>query len=277
MIYVSTIVSRPILSAHVKSATAGGLDALAEHGALPPDCLAVCAVGSLARGWANSRSDYDFNVVAERQPRVEGTRTIRVPLRTSTVPSRVLQVDGRRWELKYWTEAQVGEMLAKVTWDRFESGRSPADVLTDDEELFLERLTTCVPLHGADWVGRRVEQLAGTAFRAFVTARSLAAADSSADDALGQLDANDHLSAALSAHKAWGHIVDALLESYGNYGSRIPKWRARRFQETAPAELAFADYWAIETMRDYDPSMPRRWIDLVVSKCRELALEIEVR
>lgn len=272
---MSAIVSSPTLSTQLK--LSAGLDAFAAHGALPPDCLAVCAVGSLARGWANSRSDYDFNVVAERQPRSEGARTIRVPLRTSTVPTRVLQVDGRRWELKYWTDAQVDEMLAKVTWDRFESGRSPADVLADDEELFLERLTTCVPLAGADWVAGRTEQLAGTAFRAFVTARSLAAADNCVDDALGQLDADDHLSAVLSAHKAWGHTVDALLESYGNYGSRIPKWRARRFQETAPSELGFADYWAIETMRDHDPSTPRPWIDRAVSSCRQLALEIEVR
>jgi hypothetical protein len=258
-------------------AAVASLNTFAEHGALPPDHLAVCAVGSLARGWANERSDYDFNVVADRQPATNRARVIRVPLRTPTVPTRVLQVEGRRWELKYWTDAQVDEMLAKVTWDRFESGRSPADALTDDEELFLERLTTCVPLDGADWVTTRTEQLAATAFRAFVTARSLAAADNCTEDALGQLAAHDHLSAVLSAHQAWGHAVDALLESYGNYGSRIPKWRARRFQETAPAQLAFADYWAIETMRDYQPSAPESWIDRVISMCRELALEVEIR
>ncbi|GAA3028160.1 hypothetical protein [Actinokineospora globicatena] len=250
---------------------------LAEHGALPAEHIAVCAVGSLARGWANSSSDYDFNVVADRVPQATGSRTIRVPLRTPSVPTRVVQVDGRRWEFKYWTNTQVSEMLAKVSWDRFESGRSPTDVLAEDEELFLERLTTCVALDGAEWVARRSAQLADSAFRAFVTTRSLAAADNRVADALGQLAAGDHLSAALSARQAWGHVVDALLESRGNYGSRIPKWRARRFQETSPDELRLSEYWAIETMSGYEQDEPVPWIQDTISACRGLALDIEVR
>ena len=274
---MSAILPGFAVSPRPKWAASECLEVLAGHGALPSDCLAACAVGSLARGWANDRSDYDFNVVAQRQPRAAGSRTIRVPLRTSTVPTRVLEVRGRRWELKYWTDAQVDEMLAKVAWERFGGSRAGADVLAVDEELFLERLLTCVPLTGADWAARRTAQLGASAFRAFVTTRSLTAADNCAEDALGQLAANDHLSAVLSAHKAWGHTVDALLESCGNFGSRIPKWRARRFQETAPRELGFAEYWEIETMRGYDPGQPGPWIGEVIAKCRNLALEIEVR
>lgn len=250
---------------------------LAEHQALPADCLSVCVVGSLARGWANDNSDYDLNVICPHEQPKGGPRTIRVPLRPATVPTRVLDVDGRRWELKYWTDRQVDEMLAKVAWGRFEGGQPVGDVLVDDEELFLERLVTCVPLAGSGWVARRTEQLSASAFRAFVTARSLAAADSGVEDAIGQFSAGDPRSAVLSARNAWGHLVDALLESHGNYGSRIPKWRVRRFQETAPTELDFDSYWAIETMRDYTPGAAKEWIDMVVSSYRKLAFEIEVR
>jgi len=253
------------------------LDELVHHSALPPNPLAVFAVGSVARGWANSRSDYDLNIVSKRPWRGKIVRTLVVPLRTPSIPTLELVINGRRWELKYWTDSQVDEMMGKVTWDEFEEGSSSSKALVENEELFLERLTTCRPLSGDEWVETRRRELAATAFRAFVTTQSLAEADASIEDALGQVAAGDTASAVLSAHKALGHAVDALLESYGNYGSRTPKWRARRFQETAPHELTFEDYWHLETMRGYDPESPAGWVHQVVALCKQLALIVEIR
>lgn len=253
------------------------LEALTASGLVPRDHVAVCLVGSVARGWANANSDHDFYVITGSPWRGGSSRTLPVPLRPNAVPSRSATVSGFRCEVKYWTVSQVDQMMAKVTWDQFERGTSSTKVLVDTEELFLERLITCVPVSGADWVADRRRALAGSAFQAFLVTASLAETDSSVEDALGQAEEQDFTSAVLSARKALGHAVDALLESHGNFGSRIPKWRAKRFLETAPRQLSFQEYWDLETMRDYDPTAPRVWLDRVLTLCRDLSLEVEIR
>lgn len=254
----------------------GCLEEMDRRGLIPADCLAVCCVGSVARGWSNETSDYDFNVVSSTPWTGESARTIPVPLEPGVVPAVVLHVDGRRWEIKYWLDGQVQQMIDKVSWEQFEAGNSTAKALIDNEELFLERMSTCLTLSGAAWTEgcrRRVEE---SAFRAFVTTRSLAEADSSIEDAVGQLAARDFNSAVLSARKALGHTVDALLESEGNFGSRTPKWRARRFHEVRPKALSFEEYWALETMRSFDPENSQVWTNLVIQRCRDLTMEVEI-
>lgn len=209
------------------------------HGLIPADVIAVLSVGSLARGWASERSDYNFHIISSAAWRGERSASLTVPLRPQTVPVKICHEGGRCWEVKFWIDFQVDQMLSKVTWSKFENGRSPTRVLTEAEELFLERLATCLPLQGGEWVDRRRRDLAATAYRAFAVTRSLCEADWCVEDALGQLADDDPLSATLSARKALGHVVDALLESYGDYGSRTPKWRARRFRAVAPRELSF--------------------------------------
>lgn len=272
----ATLVHGPWEQPARRAGLLGCLDGLASRSLLPADHLAVLCVGSVARGWANDSSDYDFNVIAHGPWYGPSTRVIPVPLWPDMVPAVVEHVNGRRWEIKYWLDVQVDQMLAKVAWERFEDGASTARPLTDAEELFLERLATCLTLSGTAWVRNRRQALGETAFRAFVTTRSLAEADSSIEDALGQLAADDIASAVLSARKAFGHVVDALLESHGAYGSRIPKWRARRFQEVRPRQLPYEDYWAIETMRDFDPEEPGNWVTRIVQQCRDLSIEVEI-
>ncbi|MEU3824009.1 hypothetical protein AB0F36_01645 [Streptomyces sp. NPDC029080] len=272
----ATLVHGPWEGLTVKAGLLGCLEGLESLGLLPADHLAVMCVGSVARGWANDSSDYDFNVVTAGPWHGPAVRTIPVALRPGTVPAAVEYVDGRRWEIKYWLDAQVDQMLAKVSWERFGEHTVAADVLTGTEELFLERLATCLTLSGTSWVRVRRLGLDATAFRAFVTTRSLAEADASIEDALGQLAADDTDSAVLSARKAFGHVVDALLESHGAFGSRIPKWRARRFHEVRPAALSYEDYWAVETMRDLPQERPGDWVTRVVQLCRDLSIDVEI-
>lgn len=264
----------------VENGLTGCFEELESRRLLPPDLLALCCVGSVARGWANAGSDYDFNVVSRtpwRVPEESSVQAIPVPLRPDAVPMVTLFVGGRRWEVKYWLDAQVDQMLGKVGWEQFEKGGSGARALIDVEELFLERLATCLPLGGAAWVRDRRRELDGTAFRAFVTTRSLAAADEAVEDALGQLAAGDCDSAVLSARKAFGHVADALMESEGNFGSLLPKWRARRFREAPPGRLAYEEYWRLETMRGFSSEAPERWVRHVVRRCKDLSLEVEIR
>ncbi|NWF29769.1 nucleotidyltransferase domain-containing protein [Streptomyces sp. PKU-EA00015] len=249
---------------------------LRNEGLLPEDHRAVLCVGSVARGWANERSDYDLVVVTGEPFATERARPLPVPLRPGTVPTVTVHVDGRRWEIKYWTDDQIGQLLDKVSWERFDSGTVSAKVLLDVEELCLERLLTCIPLVGEAWVRQRCRELGESAFRAFAATRSLAGLDSAVEDALGQLDAGDTASAVLSARRAVGHVVDALLESHGCFGSAQPKWRARRFQEAAPAQLSFEEYWALETMRGFDPAAPEIWVKETVEVCNRLCMEVEI-
>ncbi|MEU1513149.1 hypothetical protein ABZ490_13445 [Streptomyces sp. NPDC005811] len=254
----------------------GCLEEMDRRGLIPDGCLAVCCVGSVARGWSNESSDYDFNVISTIPWTGASARTIPVPLTPAVVPAVVLHVDGRRWEIKYWLDSQVRQMLDKVTWEQFEADGTTAKALVDAEELFLERMSTCLTLSGTSWAEECKRQVEESAFRAFVTTRSLAETDASIEDAVGQLAAQDLDSAVLSARKALGHTVDALLESKGNFGSRTPKWRARRFRETRPRALSFEEYWALETMRSFDPDAPQAWVNLIVQRCKDLTLEVEI-
>jgi hypothetical protein len=245
-------------------------------GLLPSDGLAVFCVGSVAQGWDNQHSDVDLIVITADAWTGERTRTISVPLTPRTVPMVVSELGARRWEVKYWMDAQVDQMLAKVSHDQFESGPTRSRALLDAEELFLERLPTCLPLQGEEWVRQRRADLDRSAFRAFVVSRSLAAADGSIEDALGQLSGLDLCSAVLSARNAFGHTVDALLESRGVYGSQETKWRARRFLRANPPPLSFDTYWALETMAGLDPDRPEKWVEHVVSFCKDLVLDVEM-
>ncbi|MEV8511991.1 hypothetical protein [Dactylosporangium sp. NPDC051484] len=254
----------------------GCLAELQRRGLVPDDWIAVLCVGSVALGWDNPGSDYDFVVVSTSEWAGDRAGSVPVQVRPRSVPIAVTTVDNRRWEIKFWLDTQVDQVFAKVSHARFESGRAPSRELVDAEELFLERLTTCVPLCGADWVERRQTALARSAFRAFTVTRSLAQADASVEDALGQLAEGDVISAVLAARIAFGHAIDALLESRGRYGSRSAKWRARRFQEANPPHLSFERYWAFETMAGLDPAAPERWVEQVVEVCKNLSLEAEL-
>jgi hypothetical protein len=249
---------------------------LEARGLLTGDPLAVVCVGSVARGWANPGSDVDLNVVTADPAELPQLQGLQVRLEPDVVPTLSTLALERPCELKYWTTGQIDQLLGQVSWDRFDAGGGTAKFLGDTEELCLERFATCVPLAGEEWVASTRRRLEESAFAAFATVRSLAGLDAAVEDALGQLAAGDAESAVLSARRALGHGVDALLESHGVFGSAQPKWRARRFRDAAPSELSFAEYWDLETMRDLDPARPGGWVERVVALCRRLSMEVEI-
>jgi hypothetical protein len=254
---------------------AGVLPTLARRGLRPPGELALLVVGSRAVGWANPGSDLDLvSVIAEP---FTDDRMLRldVPLTPDRVQTVAFQEGPVRWEVRFWLDDQVDQLLAKVSWWALEHDEKVADRLTELEQVFLERLLTCVPVAGADWVTRRREELGASAFRAIVLTQALAEADTKAETALHQLAAGDAESAVLSARDAFGFAMDALLVHCGQYG-RLTKWRARRFRAAAPAFLSFDEYWAIETMRDLDPAAPGKWVEDVVRVCKDVSMEVEL-
>jgi hypothetical protein len=255
--------------------TAESLDAA---DVIPPDALAVYVSGSYARGWANAASDVDIYVVTREdhewthgQPRRRN-----VALDPAFVRCGALIGDGPRWELEYWREEQVDQLFAKVTWDVLERPAAAGDDLTVTEVAFLDRLGYALALAGADWVSRRREEMEGSALRVIMVSRHLNDSGSLAEDALGQLEADDHESATLSAQLAFGRLVDAVLAHHGRL-AQGQKWRARQMRDAAPDILPFDEYWSVATMRDLDPDAPGAWIRRVLELCQRVQIDLPIR
>ncbi|MEU5797545.1 hypothetical protein ABZ800_29080 [Streptomyces sp. NPDC047813] len=251
------------------------LNELAGRDLLPDSHNSAFVVGSLARGWGNDLSDLDIYLVSEKPWTGASSGTIRVPLSHPDVPTEHFYTEERRWEVKYWTSAQVEEILAKVSWAEFDQGRTVGQMLTRDEEQLLERLLVCRPLNGEEWVRQQQRLIEESAFQAAVVTHCLTNADDFAEDALGQLATGDEASAVLSVRQAFGHAVDALVAAQGECG-RLVKWRARRMKAAAPQALSYERYWAVETMRDFDPDDPATWVRDVMSLCKLLSMRVEI-
>lgn len=249
------------------------LGPLRSRSLIPEDSLAAFVVGSAARGWDNGRSDFDIYVIVAEEWDTPTASTMAAPLDPPRVRSERFYHEERLWEVTYWLDSQIDQMLAKVSHEQYRRGIVAKEVLSAREELALSRIQDCLPIFGEEWVANTRKMISGSAFRSFLVSRSLTEADDAVEDAMGQLESNDLESAALSARRALGFAVEALLEGQGEYGS--PKWRHKRFKAASPALLSFDDYWALETMRDYDSTAPERWIGEVLRLCQEISMSID--
>ncbi|MFC7793982.1 hypothetical protein [Streptomyces cinereoruber] len=252
------------------------LGLLRERGLLPDGHLCVYAAGSLVRGWGNATSDLDLYVVTEGPARPEGVEDFHpVALSPDRVPVAVPTLGDRRGDVEYWSADQLGQLLAKVSWEAYREGRDVGATVSQVERDALVKLGHAVALDGAPWLAERQRTLRESAFGRTIAARSLDLADTFAEDALGQLGAGDAESALLTAKLAFGYAADALLAHHGEYGTTA-KWRSKKYRAAAPAVLPFERYWRIETMRDYDPGDPGRWIEDVIGCVRRVSMEVEV-
>ena len=252
------------------------LPVLREQGLVPDTELAIFVVGSMARGWAHATSDLDIVVVSAKPLTDDRLFGQDIPLVPDSLGVVAFRHERRRWEVKFWLDTQVDQLFDKVSRAAFDGDRKVGDRLVPLEQLFLERLRTCVPLTGRDWVERRRAQLAGSAFDALVITVALAESDSQAEAAMGLLAAGDVHGAVVAVRDAFGYAVDAVLAAAGE-SSPHRKWRPRRFREAAPTLLSFDEYWSIETLRDYDPADPERWVRAVFATCKAIAADIEIR
>jgi hypothetical protein len=242
---------------------------------MPADCRAVFVGGSTARGWAHARSDADLYVVSTAPWTGASNGFNPVALDPRSVPTNVTYIDGQRWEVRYWLDGQVDQMLAKTDWEGFHGLDSTGRRLSPPEVTFLSRLDSALEVVGSEWIRRRRRQVADSAFRSMFTLRALGDADSWVEDALGMLESGDTHGAVLAAQAALGSSADALTLNHGEYGVE-PKWRARRVQALQSSLLPFDRYWTLVTMQTFDPDRPEEWIRSVLELSREVALEVEV-
>jgi predicted nucleotidyltransferase len=252
------------------------IDGLRDKDLLPETYESVFVSGSLVRGWGNSTSDVDVIVISkEAWPHRAGEVT-HVALEPPTLQHESTFVDGRRWDVEYWTDAQFEQLLDKMSLARFERGEGIWQTLSIDEMTMLERLPYAIASGDTGWLDRRKEDLRNSAHRAVLVTQSLDKAGSYTEDAAGQLEAGDLESAVLTAKLAFDCAVDGLLASAGQFGSRWPKWRARRFRATNQSVLTFDEFWAVQTMRVFDPDEPAKWVEEVILLCRKISMEVDV-
>jgi HEPN domain-containing protein len=244
------------------------------RGLRPATCRGIFVGGSLARGWEHAKSDADtYVIVTEPWSGPDDGRTA-VKLDPPTVPVRVFYLGTLRCELRYWLDAQVDQMLAKVSWPEFEGGFY-GESLSVAETMFLGRLGHAVALDGGEWLATRREQVGNSAYRAMEVTRFLGMADGHVEDAVGLLESGDHPAAVIAAQLALDLTVEALLASRGDLAYSF-KWRVRRLREANLALLPADRYREIATFRSFDPDNPRAWIESVLQLCRRICLEIEI-
>jgi hypothetical protein len=239
---------------------------------LPDSCVAAFAAGSHVLGWENASSDFDLYIISTERWRSDSATAATVALQPNTVLSEMTFVDRRRWDIEYWLDSQVDQLMRTVSWREYDTRAATADLMTWHELSFLERLAYGAAVTGEEWLAPRRRAVEESALRSVVVNRSLRLLDSALEDAIGQLASGDVDSAVLSARQAFGQAIDALLASE-DLGSLRGKWRARQFRRSSQRVLSFEEYWAVETMRTFDPADPAGWVTEVVLLCQRISRE----
>jgi hypothetical protein len=251
------------------------LSVLAEHGLLPRQRHAIYLAGSLIRGWGNDTSDLDVYVVTDSLWRGDVTTSSPVSISPGAVPVNAFYVADRRWDVEYWSDRQVDELLDSLSWEAFDAGRSPGGSLTSTEVAFVHRLAYHAVVEGEEWIDRRRRQFDGSAIRTVVAAQNLYWLDHLTEDAVGMRRNADLESAVIAARLALGLAVDALLASHGELETQA-KWRARRMRAVLPPEVPFDEYWDLETMRSYDRDAPEKWVDEALRFCQRIVAMVQL-
>ncbi|HWO58870.1 MAG TPA: hypothetical protein VNO31_02350, partial [Umezawaea sp.] len=127
------------------------LTELDSRGLLPPEVSAAFLCGSLARGWGNAKSDADVYLVVPEAWESATATGIHLPLDPEIVPLETIYVGERQWEVKYWLDRQVEQVLDKAAWSRFENDRTEQRVTRNEQDL-MARVLSCVPIAGDDWI-----------------------------------------------------------------------------------------------------------------------------
>jgi predicted nucleotidyltransferase len=259
------------------NATLAGVtvERMREEGIVPDDCVCAFLSGSIVAGWGNATSDLDIYVVSASVPNVAATGSVAHFGDPPTVPILVRVVGDSRWDVEFWLESQVDQVVEKVTATELDGERPAGLDFTPDDKDFLYRLSIGLALIGEDWLRSRRETIEAARYPTIVATVAFSQADGYVEDALGQLEAGDDVSAVLSARIAFDHAVDGLLATKGELAPN-PKWRARKLLRAQPSEISWDDYWEVETMQRFDPANPAAWVRGVIERCQELMLEVDL-
>jgi hypothetical protein len=230
----------------------------------------------MVRGWRNETSDLDVHVVTEQIYESSIGESAHVALQPHTLQYEQIFVDGRRWDVEYWSQSQIEQLLDKVSWESYEAPDAPWATASRAEMAMLQRLPYAIAAEGPGWLENVKNRLDRSAHRTILVGISLRVADGFVEDAVGQLGAEDYHSAVLAARVAFEHTVDALQASLGQFGSLWPKWRARRMSLVESPLLTFEQFWQVESMAAYRDDDPAAWITETLEICRRISMELDV-
>jgi hypothetical protein len=248
--------------------------ALDDAALVPDDAVAVLMVGSRARGWQHERSDLDVVMVSASRWDGPVTERQRVSLADASIGVAVTSVDGVACEVKYWTEAQVRETLAKVAWSVWDADE-PGDPLSANELLLVQRLPHAEVLAGHDWWRVVASEVRESAADTRAALASLANADDMLDDVSGLLGSGQVDAAVMALQRAFVHVTDALTASLGQPGTDT-KWRRRRLRAAATDVLDEEEFWRVVTMQDFDAERPLEWVEHTAFRCSQIMLEVRL-
>lgn len=224
---------------------------------LPEHMVCMYLSGSLIDGWSHERSDLDVYVITSGDEPFETGAAEYFPVTPPRVPKHQDYVDAMRWDVEYWTERQVDDVLDKVASPETAAGVTAPFSYKDAD--FLYRLLCSAALSGEVWLEQKKDDVRRSRFRELLVARLAKDAGRFLEDVDGLLTSGDFASAVLAAREGYAHAVDAAVAASGEFAPSA-KWRARKVERAARSDLPFAEYWSIETMAGFDCDDPAPWV-----------------
>jgi hypothetical protein len=254
-------------------------DEIKQVAQIPDDHLCVFLGGSHAIGGAHTRSDVDIYVVTREQieltPREDCLVGFSaVALTPERLPVLLVLDEDPRWDVEFWTESQVQQLIGKFRAERFRDvlGSPP---FSDHEVEVVNRFLTGSPLSGVRWLRTVRGQILASDLKGMILRRLVAVAELRVDDALGQLAAGDVQTAVLCARAAFDNVVTALTAQAGDFSVK-QHLQALRMRKLEPAQLSWNDYWAWQTMARYSDANAEQWVRQLVDRCRDLILSVDL-
>ena len=239
-----------------------------------PHCLLLS--GSYARGWEHSHSDVDMIVIGTPPQSTEPQGTVE----DEGVVRRLHYLDGRRWEIEYYSLEFVERLieLVRAATKAADEGHDSASWLGSYELGRALRLLGAVALSGEDHADALRHRLREAGVAHVITRIAMDNCDAALDDALGLLASGDTHAAVLAASAAVGHAIDACLASHDELWPGA-KWRYRQYMSLierhpdAAVGLDAREVWRLLTHADLDPDQADDWVRYAVSRCQNLLFD----
>ncbi|GGM89413.1 hypothetical protein GCM10011609_27860 [Lentzea pudingi] len=233
--------------------------------------LCVFLSGSLVEGWGHRDSDVDVYVVREEGP-AHADFLSTLGLVDHEVETAVHFVDGRRWDVCYWTPGLLDDLFARLGEYR-DDVRGLAKLLQPSDVAFLYRLSAGVAIAGHEYLRERQFVVERSGAAAAIACAAAEEADAAIEDALGLEASGDLHSSVLAARRALDHAIDAFSAHQGALAP-AEKWRYLKYRQAldkvTDPPLSLTEYWRLQTMREFSPENPGEWVQLTLDKCYSL-------
>ncbi len=206
--------------------------------------------GSLVEGLGNPSSDFDlFVAVRELSPTLPVTRRDRDHAVYGII------VDGRRFDIEYWTEAQIAALAHKLE-------HVPVDDLQHHtlhffeywETEFIHRIFIGAPAIAPEEFARLRALFDRRRFAGYLTENAIRRVDDAFDDAVGMLDAGDLENAILRARDTVELSIDVLLYAHGETNDKT-KFRVTKLRRAAERHPELGPY--LGRLWDFECGAPR--------------------